>query len=199
MPAPFEVIASPVTLWLAPTGTAFPLINVAPAGTWIKVGTSGELNYDEVGVTVDHGQTIVQWRSLGDGTTRKVFRTDETLQVGLTLVDLTLEQYALALNHNAVTTTAPGVGVAGFKKIGLSRGIDVAQKALLMRGPSPYGDSWNLQYEVPFAFQTGNPKPTFQKGNPAGLALEWTVIADAGAATPSERFGRLVAQNANPS
>jgi hypothetical protein len=198
MPAPFEVIAAPVTLWLAPTGTAFPLINVAPAVAWVKVGTSGELNYDEVGVVVNHGQTIVQWRSLGDGTTRKVFRTDETLQVGLTLVDLTLEQYALALNANTVSTTAPGVGVAGFKKVGLSRGIDVAQKALLVRGPSPYGDGWNLQYEVPFAFQTGNPTPTFRKGEPAGLALEWTVIADP-SASASERFGRLVAQNANPS
>lgn len=196
--APFEIIAAPFTLWVAPLATAFPLIDAAPAGTWVKVGTSGDLNYFEEGVKVGHPQTITKWRALGDSAPRKVFRTEEELMISLVLADLTLEQYALALNHNTVTDTAAGSGTAGFRKVGLSRGTAVETRALLLRGPSPYGDDFTMQYEVPIAFQTGSPEVVFRRAEPAGLAVEWTAAADASAGSVFERFGRLVAQDAAP-
>jgi hypothetical protein len=199
MPVPYEVIAAPFVVWFAPVGEAFPLIDVAPAGNWLKVGTSGDLNYMDEGVTVQHAQSIERWRSLGDTAPRKVFRTEEDLMIRLVLADITLEQYRHALNMNAVTTVAAGAGTAGYKKIGLSRGSAVAQRAILVRGGvSPYGDGWNLQYEVPIAFQTGEPEVVYRKDEPAGLALEWTAIIDPSAASADERFGRLVAQHADP-
>lgn len=197
---PYEVISQPYTLYLAPVGTAFPAVDANPPGPWVKVGTSGDLNYTEDGVTVQHSQSVELWRALGSTGPRKAFRTEEEQRISLVLADLTLEQYALALNHNTVTTTPPASGVAGTKKIGLSRGLDMPQRALLVRGPaaSPYGENWNAQYEVPIAVQVGEQELTFQKGTPAGIALEWVALEDPSAASAVERFGRLVVQNAAP-
>src|SRR5262245_60682115 len=116
---PYEVIAAPYTVYIAPIGESFPAINATPAGNWVKVGTNGDLNYQDDGVTVQHSQTIEKWRSLGDTGVRKVFRTEEDLLIRLMLADVSLEQYRHALNMNAVSTTAAGSGTAGFKKLGL--------------------------------------------------------------------------------
>lgn len=197
---PFEIIAQPFTMWIAPVATVFPAIDAAPPGPWVKVGTSGDLNYTEDGVTVQHGQSLELWRALGSVGPRKAFRTEEDLRLSFVLADLSLEQYALALNYNAVTTSAPASGVAGKKTIGLSRGLAVPQRALLLRGTaaSPYGEGWNAQYEVPIAVQVSEPEVVFTKGEPAGLQLEWVALEDIAAASADQRFGRLVAQNAAP-
>lgn len=197
---PYEVVAQPFTLWVAAVGSAFPDVDEAPGVSWTKVGTSGDLNYGEDGVTITHNQTVEMWRALGSTGPRKALRTEEELHVSLVLHDLTLEQYALAMNNNTVTTTAAGTGTPGTKKIGLSRGLTVPQRALLIRGVggSPYGDSWNVQYEIPVAVQIGEPEVVFQKGEPAGLQLEFATLENPDAASADERFGRLVAQNANP-
>jgi len=197
--APYEVIAAPFTLWVATVGTVFPLIGVAPVVAWIKVGTSGDLNYDRgEGVTVEHRQSTSPWRSSGDTGTRKNFRTEEDLIVRLKLVDITLEQYALALNHNTVTDTAPGVGSIGTRKIGLSRGASIVTKALLIRGDvSPYGDLFGMQFEIPLAQQVGSAQIALAKpGEPAGLSLEFMALVDTTAGSAEERFGRLIAQDA---
>lgn len=194
---PFEVIAGPATLYIAPYGEAFPLIDAAPAGNWTKVGTSGDLNYDEEGLTIEHAQETSPWRALGDAGTRKMFRMTEDLRLRIILVDMTLEQYHLALEHNTVTTTAAVAGTAGFKKVGLSRNLNLTARALLLRmtGLSSYGADWNAQYEIPRAQQTGNPAPIVRKGQPMSLALEWTALVDTAAATADEYFGRLVIQH----
>jgi hypothetical protein len=149
------------------------------------------------GVTVEHAQSMNFFRALGDCGARKVFRTEEDLKIRLTLADLTLEQYSHALNSNTVTEIEAAPGVAGSKSIGLSRGFPVATHALLVRGPSPEMEDGAAQYEVPRAAQTGNPTLVFRKGDPAGLALEWTALVDPEAAEETERFGRLIVQTAD--
>ncbi len=196
--APLEVIMAPFTFWVAPTGVTFPDVDVAPdSSDFTLVGTSGTRNYDEAGVTVQHAQAIAFWRSLGATGPQKARRTSEDLKIRLTLADLTLEQYALALEGNTITPTSAGVGTPGTKKIGLSRGQTVTQKALLIRGPSPYMADGIAQWEVPVAVQSGEPQITGKKNEPAGLALEWTAIEDPNASTEAERFGRFVAQTAD--
>lgn len=198
--APFEVIAAPLTLYIAAVDPVWPAIDEVPDSlVWTKVGSSGDLNYDQEGVTVEHPQTTTLWRSLGDAGSRKAFRQDEDLKIRLLLVDITLEQYKLALNENTVTTVAAAGPNAGYKKIGLSRGLTIVTRALLVRSPaSPYGDGWNMQYEVPRAMQTGTPSVVYRRSTPAGLALEWTALVDPDAASEDERFGRLIAQHADP-
>lgn len=193
---PYEIVAAPFTVWRAPAGEVFPLIDVAPAGNWTKIGTSGDRNYSEEGVTVAHGQTIEMARPLGSTGPVKAFRTEESLIVRFTLWDLLLAQYAHALNDNAVATTAAGSGTAGYRALALYRGLDVAVLALLVRGEvSPEGATWNTQYEVPNCYQSSSPEPVFVKGAPAGLALEFTALEDPDAATAAARFGRLVVQH----
>ena len=189
MAEPFEIIAAPVTLWWAPVGEPFPAIDAAPAGSWVKVGTAGDRNYTTEGVTVQHTDNVEFWRALGSTGPIKAFRTSEDLMIRITLADLTLEQYALALNHNPITE------VGNERKTGLSRGFIVEQRALLLRGPSPYDDQLNLQYEIPTAVQTGSPEVVFQNGTPAALALQWTALEDPDAVSTDELFGRLVADD----
>jgi hypothetical protein len=197
MSEPYEIIAAPFTLYVAPVGTVFPLIDAAPSGSWIMVGTSGDRSETEEGVTVGHSQSINGVRSAGSTGQRKAFRTEEDLTFALTLMDISLEQYALAINGNDVATTAAGVGTAGFKALKLYRGVQVETMALLVRGvASAYGDGWNAQYEIPVCYQSGDAEPVFTKGEPAGVALEFTALEDDNAATPDMRFGRIVMQHA---
>ena len=199
MPIPFEVIAAPVVVYSAPVGEAFPAIEDAPVGNWTLIGLAGDRGITEEGVKLSHPQTTEVVRSLGSTAPIKVFRTEEDLMIEFEVMDLTLENYKLIVNSNVVATTAAGGGAAGFKEVDLYRGADVSQFAILIRGDfSPYGDNWNTQWEIPVMFQTGSPEIVFVKGTPVGLAFEFTAIGDPNAATPANRFGRTVAQNAAP-
>ena len=185
---PYEVVAGPLTVWLAPVGTAAPAVNAAPSGTWFKLGTSGTKNYDEAGVVVTHTQNLVQWRPAGSTGARKVFRTSEDFMVEFTLDDLTPEQYAKALNDATVTTAA---GPPAIKSINLQMGLTVAVFALLARGTSPVNDSLPAQYQVPIVYQASSPKPSYRKDGPAGLDLQYTALEDA-----TLGFGSWIAQTA---
>jgi len=196
MSKPYEIVVAPFSVYWAPVGEAFPDVDEAPAGNWTLIGTSGSRNYAEEGVTVVHEQTVELFRGSGATGPVKAARTEEGLMVRLTLWDMKLEQYRLALNSNAVSTTAAGSGTPGFKEIDLYRGFDVALMALLVRGDvSPEGDGFKTQYEVPLCFPSGSPEVVFSKRAPAGLALEFTALEDPDAVSVDARFGRLVVQH----
>lgn len=188
MSAPFEIICNPLTVYLAPVGTAFPATNAAPSGSWFKLGTSGNKNYDEKGVTVTHSQTVAKWTSAGSTGARKAYRTAEALTLDFELVDMTIEQYAEILNGAAVTTQA---GPPATKTINLQQGLAVTLYALLARGVSPISDTLPAQYQVPIAYQAGNPAPVYSKGAPAGLAVTFDTLEDA-----TLGFGQLLVQTA---
>lgn len=191
---PFEIIGAPLTLWVAPVGTAFPLIGAAPAVAWTKVGTNGDRNYENGGITTTHAKTYNKVRVAGASGPVKAFLDEEDLMFGVTLLDVTLEQYALALNGNTITTVAPAVGAAGTKKIGLSEDVGRTKEyALLARGLSPYNEALAMQYCVPRCYQSGAPSPVFRKGVPAGLSLQFEALEDLAAANAQERFGYILA------
>lgn len=199
MSEPYEIIASPFTVFKAPVGTAFPAIDAAPAVDWVQIGVSGDRSMNEDGVTVAHSQSVNAVRTAGSTGPVKAFRSEEDMVVSLTLLDLTLEAYALAMNgvSSLATPVAAGVGTAGYKGLKLYRGVQVETFALLIRGAaSAYGDGWNAQYQIPVCFQSGNAEPVFTKGEPAGLALEFTLLEDNDAASADLRFGQLIMQHA---
>jgi hypothetical protein len=195
MPAPYEILAGPLDLWLAPVGTAFPVIGAAPAGPWAMVGTAGKRNYADDGLAVQHTQKIDTATPAGAIAPVKAWRTEEGLIVTVTMWDMSLEHYTIALGGAAPTTVAAAVGTPGTKKIGLSRGPDVVTYALLARGNSAYGDNYKGQYEVPVCFQNASPKPVFAKGKPSGLELEFMALESSAAASELERFGHLIMQH----
>lgn len=192
---PYEIVGAPLTLWLAPVGTAFPLVNAAPAGTWVKIGTNGTRNQSEDGVVVTHNQSIKEVRPGGALGPVKAFRDSEDMSFSLTLWDITLEQYLLALNSNTLTTVAAGVGTAGYKKLGLSRGQFVKEYALLARGVSPYDEAMTAQYQVPRCYQAADAELAYRKAVPAGLKLTFKALEDLGAASEDVRFGSMVFQH----
>jgi hypothetical protein len=173
MAAPFEVIAAPLTVWVAPVGTAKPAVNATPAGAWVKLGTSGNKNYSTKGVVVTHNQTIVKWRPAGGTGHRKAWRTEEFISVELELVDLTAEQMAQILNSVTVTTAG------NAKSIPLQMGANVAQVALLAKGLSPINDTFAAQYFVPIAIQNDSPAPAYAgEGAPAMIAAKFDSLED---------------------
>jgi hypothetical protein len=172
-----EVIAAPYNAWVAAPGTAFPALSTAEgafASGWTKIGTSGDLNYSEAGVTVTHTQTQGQFVSAGGITPRKKWRTDEGMTVAFDLVDLSPKQYALIMDNATVTTVT---GASAEQSFQLKRGITVHVYALLLRGTSTLNEEKAGQYEISTAVQTSNPSPKFAlKGGPAMLALSFDVL-----------------------
>lgn len=197
MPAPFEIMAAPFEAYLAPVGESFPAIDETPAGNWVKIGTSGKKNINEEGVTVSHPQTIEYFRTVGSTGPCKAFRTEEDLMISFILHDMALEHYKDILNHNTVTDNAEGSGVAGFREVDIWRGLDVSQKALLLKAAaSAYGANFNSQYEVPVVVQASEPEIVFTKGEPAGLLFEFRALEDPNAASDAKKFGTLNIQDA---
>ncbi len=197
MPTPFEIIAAPLVVWQAAIGESFPLVDVAPSGNWVKVGSSGDRNITEDGVTVSHPDETETFYSVGGTGPVKVFRVREGFMCRFLLADISLEQYRHILNDNSIVDTAASSGVAGIRELDLYRGTGVGQVALLIRGEfSAYGDSMVTQFQIPNCYQTGSPEPVFVKGVPAALAFEYTAIEDPLAATADDRFGKLVMQDA---
>lgn len=180
---PYEIVASPLTVWVAPVGTAFPAIDAAPGAGWFKLGTSGDKNYADEGVTVGHEQTIEVFRGAGSTKPRKAWRTEEDIPFTFTLVDVSAEQYAKVLDDATVTVTASGVGVAGKKTFTLDKGVEVAQYALLARGKSPADEQFSAQYQVPRCYQSGSHAVQYGKTAPAGLECEFRTLESS---TPTE-------------
>lgn len=199
--APYEIIASPAVLYIAPALTTRPDISehplLAPSAPWTLIGTDGELNYKETGVRIALPQEVNKWKALGDTGSRKAFRLSEDITIAVDVADLTLEQWAHALNGNTVTDTPAGAA-AGHRRIGLSRGPGVNAFAILVRFPSPYGADLWAQLWVPRAINEGSTELTFEKSDPAGLTLEFSAMVHEDAASEQERFGILEAQDAPP-
>jgi hypothetical protein len=188
MAAPYEIIASPLTVWVAPQGTAFPLVNAAPPGAWFQLGTSGTKNYDAKGVTVSHDETINKFIPAGGTAARKAWRSEEGFSIEFELVDLTMEQYAKIINDVTVNTI---VGPPATKDFNLLQGLTVKTFALLARGLSPINESLPAQYQVPIVIEADSPKPAFRKDAPAALAVRFEALEDSALG-----FGKFLAQTA---
>jgi len=172
MAAPFEVIAAPYDAYVAPLSTAFPALDAARAVAWKLIGTAGSRNQTDTGVTVTNSQTVGEFTPGGSTVVRKRWRQAEGLTVALSVADMSVTQYANAVDA-AVTVVAPGTTQAGESHFEMFRGTQVAAYALLVRGISPFNDAFVAQYEVPSVHQMGSPAPNFSKQNPVELALEW--------------------------
>jgi hypothetical protein len=183
---PYEILAGPCRVYVSATGTDFPDIDDPESsfGTqWIRLGQT------EGGVKAAHAQTIVELRT--DQTTApvKAIRSEESLEVTFSLAELTLEHYAVSLNR---ALEGPTVN-SGNKSVQLYRGgFQVETLAMYVRGDhlSAYGDK-NLAYEVPVAFQAGDPETEFVRDNKAVLACSFHVIADPDRTDDDDAFGVL--------
>lgn len=172
---PYEIIAGVVDLYVAPVDTSFPDVDEAVGTAWTRLGhTSG-------GVKVKHSQTIVELRTDQVTAPVKAVRSEEGLEIGFSLAEVTAENYAIALNQ-ASKGMVTGTGLAdndGNKRVTLYRGgAGVETVAFLARGAhlSPEGD-FAIQYEVPSVYQSESPEADFTKAEMAQLACKFMAVA----------------------
>ena len=193
-----EIIQQPGEIWLAPVGEAYPDVDEAPAGNWAKLGSNGDCNLGEEGITITSEQTLAITRTLGGTGPKKVTRTEERLSVSGMLLDGTAEEVAKLMNNATVTDTAAGGGTPGYRTFNLRQGQTVSLFALLVRAEngSAYDETLNGQWEIPAVFNTSNMSPALTKGDPAGWAFEFEALEDENAATDAERFGIYNSQDA---
>lgn len=173
MAAPFELVAGPITLYVADAGTAHPEISMALPVAWTRLGA----NLSEDGVVVTPEETIERQKTLDSPRTKKLFRTEDDLDLTCTLLDLTAETFARVMNGASVSTQAAGSGTGGYRQFTLGRGSEVNLYALVARGVSPYDSEMNAQYYIPRCYiQSGG--PTYVKGEAAGLELTIMCVDD---------------------
>lgn len=175
-----EVIGTPYACWLGAVGTVAPLIDDDEDSfdeAWVQLGTNGINNQGTDGVTVNLGRTTTDYTPAGETLPVKSWTTDEKATVAVSLVDLTVEQFAAVMDDAAVTNVTASTGHAGEKSFSLIRGVAVHYYALLVRGLSPYDDGTGLQAQYEFArvYQSGSQAPKYLKGTPAELACEFTI------------------------
>lgn len=175
---PQELLSGYLTLWIAPVGTAVPVLDTAPASPWVLLGTNGAADYDPAGLTVTHNQTVQTFTPVSLTAPNAVWRTAEQLEIAVTLADTSATQYAAALNDVAVTTISASVSGVGESDVPLLMGPSVALFALLARGTSALNQTMNAQYAVPAAYQSGSPAPVYKLGAPAELALTFAALYD---------------------
>lgn len=112
---PYEVVAGPAKVYLAPVGTSFPSISDIEScfdPAWIVLGKT------DGGVKVSHAQTIVPLRVDQVTAPVKAIRSEEDLMVEFSIVELTVENYATVMNQLAAGSTVDG----SSKVINLYRG-----------------------------------------------------------------------------
>jgi hypothetical protein len=186
---PFEIVAGPATVYVAPLGEAFPAINATPAGNWVALGDT------EGGVSVEVAQETAELTTDQKSAPLKIIRTGESVTVTFALAEVTLEHFAKLMDDAVVTDTAPGGGTAGHRSFPLKRGLgELRCWAMLIRGNSPYMDA-NLQYELNKVVMTGSPTWANAKDDKVVLETEWKVLHDPNA---SNAIGTIRAQDAAP-
>ena len=196
---PLEIMCAPFQVYVGPVGETFPDVDDTPTGNWVLLGTNGHESMAEAGVTVNHTQSVNLVRAYGTTAPVKALRASEDLTFLFTLLDVSPTEYARALNHNTVSTTAAGAATGGYNKLGIYQGPDVTQRAWLFRAINSSTElaTGHVQYELPIGVVASSPSLVHVKGAPAALAFEVDGIFDTSQAS-GEELGRLIMQITEP-
>ena len=106
MPSPYEMVSGPLVVYTAPEGTAAPAVNVDPPAPWKLLGTNGARSISEDGLSISFEETVEGQRTLGSTGIAKQFRSEEDLSLSCTLLDLSVETFAVAMSGLPVDTHA---------------------------------------------------------------------------------------------
>lgn len=199
--APYEVVMGPGEAWIAPVGTAEPKVDDTPAelvsAGWTKIGSKGNKVYMEDGVTCRRQQTINTFMGLGSLGPVKAVRSVIGFQVDIPVADISLATLRHIHNGNAVTTVAAAGAEAGYKTIAGYMDAQVANYALLVRGPSPEHAEGYGQWLVTKCFESGDASEmTYRKdGSPVAINLQFTALEDLDAEDDADRFYRFTAMH----
>lgn len=169
-----EILVGPLEIYLAPRGEEFPAPDDPPTGNWKMLAKSGIENQDEDGVTISLAQSIETFIGGGNTMPIKAWRTEEGVEIGVSIADLTLDVFKVALNDNEE------IEGDGTREMSLYRGIQVAEYALLARGVSPYDPESAGQFQVPACMTSGEPEITFSKQGVSLLEFNFQALKPEG-------------------
>lgn len=172
---PYTRLVGTWTVYVAPTGEAKPDVDDAPAGNWAELGpTDGEQSVANMG-------RLTYFRDNDNQGPVKAVRPEEEVVATFTLVGLSLENYATILHDSGNVST--DAGPPAIKSIGLQRGFDPNEYALLLRGSldSPYG-AFPGQIYIPRCVEDGEPTMTRARDGSPGLECEFHALEDSGEA-----------------
>lgn len=183
------VVGGRAQVYTAAVGTAFPAVTEVPGVGWTLLGTNGNKSIHEDGITISWDGNIEQVRPAGSTGPIKAFRTSEGFSLGMTLLDMTLEQLSRALGGGQAVTDA-----GASRSMGIYRGFNVEEYAVLVRWPSPYDDTADAQFQMPRAYFDANGQTTLSKSAVSGLPISIVNLVDPEAAE-GEEFGLIVAED----
>jgi hypothetical protein len=185
----YEILTGVGTLYVAPVGTAFPLVDATPGAAWTNLGeTNG-------GVKVSYEEKITEIRTDQRTGPVKPIRTEEGMTVETKLAQATLENLAKVQGQTA-TTTAAGVGTPGTHSVPLYKGKTVQEYAFLFKTEgSPYG-AYPAQFQLPRGYFDSAGAIEFKKDGNAEIPVKFVALEDLNAATSADRFGKIFAQHA---
>ncbi|HEU01344.1 MAG TPA: hypothetical protein ENH89_13550 [Aurantimonas coralicida] len=189
MSVDLEIISGPLKVYVAPAVEAMTAVGSSPAGNWVLLGTSGDLNYTEEGVTIRGEHSTEVWRSLGSPYPRKSFRPEADTFVDVVVADMSLTHLRVAFNNNVV------VADSGFDYLSMDQGLEPTEHSLMVRGTgnSPLFSGSNMQYEIEKCVQIGNTEMVFVKGEPVGVQFTFQLIYNESGSFP---VGRIVEADA---
>lgn len=168
---PFNQLTGTLKVYLAPATEPEPVVNAQPAGNWVHVGaTDGEQS-------IAHMGELTRFRdNLRQGPV-KVVRPEEDVEITMTIVELTLENWARVIS--SVSRVISASGPPPTKRLPLKRGADPTEYSLLLRGNvlSPYG-AFPGQFYIPRCVAGGEPTATFAKDGRPGLEVTFIVLED---------------------
>lgn len=176
----YNILTGTGTLYIAPTGTAFPAVDAAPASPWRSVGETQdgveieiEEDYEEISTDQRTGNVAV-------------VRTKEVVTISCKLVEATLENLADVLGVDVTAGT-------GEKSMPLYRGGTVTEWAAVYRGKSPYADA-NGQWQFPRGYFSIEGPLAHKKDEPVMYEIKFHLLEDLSAASTAERHGKWVAE-----
>ena len=193
MPAPFEMVSGPLTIYTAPEDTPPPEISADPAAPWDILGTNGARSISDDGLSVAFEETVESQRVLGSTGVQKQFRTEEDVMMSFNLLDVSAETFAIAMSGLSVTDTAAGVGTGGVRTVPLLRGFNVLNLAFLARGFSPYADGLFAQFWLPKGYASFSGELQYVKGEAAAISIEVMAIE-----STANQYGLYRTQDAPP-
>lgn len=184
----YELLNGAGLLYVAPVGTAFPLVTATPSASWRELGETVD------GVKATFDQKTEKFRTDQRTGAVKAVRTEEDVTIETKLAQATLENLADLLG-NTVTDTPASSGSAGYRTLPLHRGAAVKEFALLFRGNSPYG-AYTAQYELPRGYFDEAAEAEHTQDGFVSYPVKFAALESLTAATEEERFGTLRAQDA---
>lgn len=182
---PFNILSGPCDVYVAPVGTAFTVVNVAPSGSWTALGRT------EGGIMVRHTQKVELLSTDQTIGNIKAIRSEEGMEIELSLAEIDIAKMAKVLNDATVTTVTGPPHEQSFQP---HRGRCVTRFALQCRGDSPYG-AFSMQFDVPVVVQTADPELKWVNNDKVVLHTIWTALEDLTAGTEAARFGSIHAQD----